>query len=363
MGNFYKAVLPTLLISILFGTLGIVTHKTPNSTRLSTHWLPKIITLACLVIYTYAVVATLLDTNSQYISGSYYGTASSNIGAIASFLGQIAATYVILGFNFMYNSTIKTSLENIQRIDNKFEYAGHKLSYRNFYILQLTTITTGAIILMLLFFNLHLGSGKFTTAKEIIMQFPHIVMFLVEIQFSVFVWLVYCRILFVNDIIDNLTAIESSTGITFEGAVTTSKYVKKNIGVFDEYCLTDIIPLKWKEYSIQHIINKIHLLMEIHSSLNDVALLLNKSFEFQILVCITIQFIRIVFSTFYSYYFKVVISNSINHSTYENIITQFSDYAKQHTCTAVCSADFIRYRNSYLLHSNMSFDIQAGYYY
>lgn len=63
---------------------------------------------------------------------------------------------------------------------------------------------------------------------------------------------------------------------------------------------------KPEEYAIKHLLTKIRTLMSVYDLLNNVGSTSNVVYGFQVLTGITVQFIKIVFSSFYVYYYKIV---------------------------------------------------------
>lgn len=67
-----------------------------------------------------------------------------------------------------------------------------------------------------------------------------------------------------------------------------------------------MLSAKTEEYTLQHNVIKIEKLMQTYDMLNDIARNININYGFQILTALTVQFIKIVFSSFYVYYYKIV---------------------------------------------------------
>lgn len=236
MGFLYKAISPLLILSILFGTLPIVTKKIHGIQKLSISRWAIIITISYIIAYTTCTVNFLVEKDVR-TNKPGYKRVISNIQILSQTLGQFVAAYIILFFNPIQSPSLKKCLTKLQKVDFNFENLGQKVNYRGLYIYQVVFITTGLTVIGML-----LKKSEINTVQNLILKLPWIWIFLSESQFAVFVWLVYRRFCYVNNYIRKMNLSDVPTTKRYSSSTITDlcKYANllKHAAYSSLCCLT-----------------------------------------------------------------------------------------------------------------------------
>ncbi|KAF2889885.1 hypothetical protein ILUMI_16288 [Ignelater luminosus] len=116
-----------------------------------------------------------------------------------------------------------------------------------------------------------------------------------ECQFSFTVFLIYQRLQIINNLLN-----ETSSKVNVQ---TRKEYSKLTF-------MKDVQIVKTKQLPASVILKKIETLMQVHDSIVDAASDLNDIYSFQILICLSVMFIKTVFAVFFSYFELLVLGKT-----------------------------------------------------
>jgi len=124
--------------------------------------------------------------------------------------------------------------------------------------------------------------------------FPVLVVFVMECQFSFMVYLIYQRFQVINEILHDMSTNDDN---------------KLNDN-FKVASITGIQTVKSKESLTPTALRKVETLMQVHDSIIDAANEVNTNYSFQILICLTVLFIKTVFAVFFAYFEQFVLGKT-----------------------------------------------------
>nr|WKF45109.1 gustatory receptor 1 [Podabrus annulatus] len=287
--HLFEALNPMFLVSNLIGTSPIYIQDVNGKRNLKTSNVFQIITGLYLSTYTVSIIYGAenfeVDTTNKY-----FNNAMTIIGVALDVVGQIFLLYVIYLFTFFITKNIKKAISNIAIIDSILLDLGHTCNYKKT-LWQTTAILVGGISVIAYTSIMHViilpDHSPFSTNQALwfVFYFPNLTIFVMESQFAIVTHLIYQRFQAVNEILNKLSLQNDSefnnNYSNFE-IITVSSTTK---------------PSRTKTTTIR----KIETLMEVYDSTVDVASEINSSYSFQVLICLAILFIKLVFGINFAY--------------------------------------------------------------
>lgn len=213
MKNIHSAMLPIIIVSLLFGVSQISINKLQNCSYSTRLMFGKILPLVYLLTYTYAISYLL---QFEHHTSDVYKIALSDT-VIYDYLGSIATAYTILCFNLTDGNRIKKSVTKICKIDMIFEHMGIEVHYNRLFYYQILQTIIGFIFMLVLIIKQHKRSIEndladvipdVIFAKEFILSLPLVLIFLMESQIAIYGLILYQRFCYVNTTLRNMTKLK-----------------------------------------------------------------------------------------------------------------------------------------------------------
>ncbi|KAF5292298.1 hypothetical protein FQA39_LY03332 [Lamprigera yunnana] len=265
--SLFNALNPMFFISSLFGTNPIYSSKNKGRYVLKSSNVFKLITVIYLGVYSTALTYGITNYENKMVV-MYFGNAISSIGLVLDAIGQILLIYTIYMLSFVIPKNIKNIIEKISTVDSIFMDIGYNSNYNKIFWQQILLYVTGFFsITFAMVFQFFVVSNQsiiqLSSTNWFIYYFPLFVIFVMEFQFAILVYLIYERFRMLNQILADMS--------------------------------------KNNESEVK-MVQKIQTVMEVHDSLLDAGNDINLIYSFQILVCLTLLFIKTVFSLFFAYF-------------------------------------------------------------
>lgn len=304
--NLLASLSPIITISSFFGLLPLAIDYRTKKYVLSAAM--KVISILYIIGFTLCVLQ-VISVSKHTDMLRLFKNVISNMGLVMWITGQVIVTYVLYIFCFIKLKSVKKILRKLNEIDIKLEILGILLNYQKTMKYQFIVLIGGLTGLSLLYVTQIINVSQnniifLSISLCVLFYFPRCIIFLTVIKFTIFTFEVYQRFSKINKQLRQNNIIYKKY-VNYEGFEIFPQIGKTvNISSLNEFkfnILFLVMPKNKKKLE-KEFEKKIEICREIHDNLCDIANEINDCFMFQLLAIITLHFLIIVFSVFYTYY-------------------------------------------------------------
>lgn len=201
--HLFEAMKPTIILSMLTGTLAFhVSHRDGKFT-LVTSKMAKIVTMCYILFYTTMIVDAFTTPSNMDIL--YYNQSTgSHLGFILQLIGGPILIYMIYGNNLIFHQSLKDILIQLSVIDQSLMQFQRNLKYRYMFYYQCAYISFGIVMLCVAFILQYAnaeasGMLMLTVSLRIVLMFPVLILIVMETQYTSLAILIRHRFKFINN--------------------------------------------------------------------------------------------------------------------------------------------------------------------
>lgn len=200
--HLFEAMRPTIILSIVMGTLPFHLSHTDGKYTLVISKMAKTVTMCYTVFYTIMIVDAFTTPSNMGIL-NYYQSTGSNLGLIFELIGGLILVYMIYGNNLIFYQSVKDILIQLSVIDQTLMQFQRNLKYRYMFCYQCAYISFGIVMLCVYILQIANANASellmLTFSLRIVLLFPVLIIFVMETQYTSLAILIKHRFRFINN--------------------------------------------------------------------------------------------------------------------------------------------------------------------